>query len=382
MTIQSVTPLESDIPPRAGVKPDGAPRRWRAPVSSPRRLLIVAATYALPYRVLRCAHQTGAEVHVIGNLGAQPLSLSRFCGTFTLSQTLVAGRADDDLAFEINALCQRLDIEMVLPGDAHGTRTLIACRERLEAPCFPLPDLETFDLLNDKWRFARLCETLGFRHPATCLVPEAGALTEVLAAHRFAGPVLAKPRGLSGGRGILKIRDEHDIEAISRVNYQPIVLQEYLTGRTLCASIYCHRGAVTAFMGYEFRKRVFSTFTNDRILADLRRFAAHAGAHGVYNFDILLSPGGALHYLECNPRFFYNMHFSMLAGTNFVALGLGGDQETLHAAAPAPGTFHLPEALLTNPRAWRHASRRDWLTARHALSDPLPYLFDLIGWPT
>jgi len=110
------------------------------------RVLIVAATYALAYRVMRCARLADAETYVLGNLGAQVLAVSRHCTKFRLSQTIIAGHYDEDLAFEINCLAREAGVTMILPGDAASTRALIACRHLLEFPCFPMPSLEEFDL--------------------------------------------------------------------------------------------------------------------------------------------------------------------------------------------------------------------------------------------
>jgi len=41
-----------------------------------------------------------------------------------------------------------------------------------------------------------------------------------------------------------------------------------------------------------------------------------------------------------------------------------------------------PEAVLATPRSWLSLSRRDFATAAYAFSDPVPLLFDYLGWPT
>ena len=134
--------------------------------SRPIRLLMVATLFAMPYRVMRCAQASGAEVYVLGNEGAWLLRFSRYCRRFFLTESIIHGDRDEALALEINHVVREFGITMVMPGDAPSTRALIACRDLIEAPCFPLPSLEQFDALNNKWAFAQLCEDLGIRIPS------------------------------------------------------------------------------------------------------------------------------------------------------------------------------------------------------------------------
>jgi hypothetical protein len=362
--------------------PDARPRQATSSRSAPARVLILAATYALPYRVMRCAAQAGAETYVLGNLGAQLLALSRCCKKFHLSHAIVAGRYDEDLALEINCLAREAGITMVLPGDAPATRALIACRDLLEVPCFPLPGLAEFDLLNDKWRFAQLCDTLGVRQPATRLFADADLLAAEIAADRLDYPLIAKAPSWSASQGMVVLDRANAAEQARRINYRPIIVQEFIKGRDIVASVFCHAGRITALMLHEYRHGVYTTFWSDEICGTLGCILAEVGAEGAYNFDMIATDDGQIFYLECNPRFFYKIDLSMLAGINFVELGLrdGADAELLRV--PHGTTVRRPHAILRSPHTWLGLTRRDWAAARYACSDPVPYLFDLIGWPT
>jgi len=109
---------------------------------------------------------------------------------------------------------------------------------------------------------------------------------------------------------------------------------------------------------------------------------ARIGADGVYNFDMIAADDGSIYFLECNPRFFYSIDLAMLAGINFVALGLDDNAAPVPHRVPHGTAVRRPEAVLTSPRCWPRLTRRDWAAARYAYSDPIPYLLDLIGWPT
>jgi glutathione synthase/RimK-type ligase-like ATP-grasp enzyme len=358
--------------------------RGRLHRSSPAalRVLIVAASYALPYRVMRCARQVNAETYVLGNLGAQVLAVSRYCTNFRLSHTIIAGHYDEDLAFEINCLARELDITMILPGDAPSTRALIACRHLLEFPCFPLPGLAEFDRLNDKWGFAQLCDTLGIHQPATRLFADATLLAAEIASGGLAYPAVAKARSLSASQGLVVLNGADAASKAQAINYRPVIVQEFIPGRDIGASIYCRRGEIAAFVAHEYRRGTYATFRGDAVLEDLARIAAHVGAEGVYNFDMIAADDGKIYYLECNPRFFYKINLSMLAGINFVALGLENDAGPVPLRLPDGTSVRRPEAVLTAPRDWFRLTRRDWAAACYTCSDPVPYLLDLLGWPT
>ena len=346
------------------------------------RVLILAATYALPYRVMRCARQANAETYVLGNLGAQVLAVSRYCTKFSLSHTIIAGQYDENLVLEVNCLARELGITMILPGDAASTRALIACRHLIELPCFPLPGLEQFDLLNDKSSFAGLCDTLGIRQPATRCFADADLLAAEIAAGLLTYPAVAKAPSWSASQGLVVLNRSDAAEKARRINYRPIIVQEFIAGRDIVASLYCQGGRIAAFIAHEYHRRVYTTFWSDRIFDDLTRLAARIGADGVYNFDMIAADDGNIYYLECNPRFFYSIDLAMLAGINFVALGLGDNAAPVPHRVPHGTLVRRPEAVLTAPRCWSRLTSRDWAATRYAYSDPIPYVLDIIGWPT
>ena len=353
----------------------------RATPSEPIRLLIVATTCRLAYHVARCAERCEAEIFILGDAGAKPLSLSRYCRRFIPSHRTIGGTLDEDLTYEINCLAGDLGVTMVLPGDAPATRALIACRHLLDVPCFPLPDLVLFDRLNDKWRFAEICADLGLRHPATRLFADRDALWAALAAGQIAHPAVLKAPSLSGGQGFVKLDDSrrHDVP---RITYRPILVQKFIPGRNIVASMYCQGGEIRAFVAHEVRRRVYSTFWNDRIFDDLSRMAAHFSLGGVYNFDMIAGDDGEIYYLECNPRFFFTMPQAMLAGINFVALGLPTGPPPGLLLVPEGTKVRAPEAVLASPGAWLRLTRRDAAAMGYVLSDPMALLVDHFPWVT
>jgi carbamoylphosphate synthase large subunit len=271
----------------------------------------------------------------------------------------------------------------VMPADAPSTRSLIACRDLIEARCFPLPGLAAFDLLNNKWDFTQLALSLGIRCPASRRFADAAAFGDEIARGKIAFPVVVKPLDMSGNQGCLVMDGAATQDRLREINYQPLIVQEFINGEDIGASVFARSGDIAAFIAHRFAGNVYSTFRDDGIEADLARLARHLDLDGVYNFDMRLTPDQEVFYLECNPRFFYKIALSMVAGINFVGLGLAGIAAGIGTGIPSAipdGTrVQLPKALARSPRRLLRGTRRDLLMAAHLYADPLPHLLERAG---
>jgi ATP-grasp in the biosynthetic pathway with Ter operon len=327
---------------------------------------------------MRCAVAGGAEVYLLGSAGARGLRFSRYCARFMLSDRIIHGGRDERLALEINCLCRDLGIGMVMAGDAPSTRALIAVRDLIDAKCFPMPSLEVFDELNDKWRFAQICTSLGIRQPATRLLPDVQTLERELAAGRVRLPAIAKPLDRSGASGVIALTGVDTKTQLAAINYQPILVQEFIAGEDIGASMYAMAGRVEAIIAHQFERQTYQVLDHSLIVGELETLARHFELDGVYNFDMRLAPDGEVYFLECNPRVFYKINLSMLAGINFVAYGMPGICAVAGKARPARGSVRLPKALALSIITSAKCTQRDWAMAGYLWSDPVPYLMELM----
>jgi predicted ATP-grasp superfamily ATP-dependent carboligase len=342
---------------------------------SAQNVLMICGLFGLPYRALRCAVATGAAVHVLGNHGARGFKYSRFCASFTQLDRALDGTFDDALASAINTHIDRLGIDVVMAGDQPSSRALVGVRPLLRAPCFPMPDLATFDLLNDKWEFFKLCSRLGIHCPPTRLLPDRHALAREIEAGSLSLPLIAKPLSLDGNRGVVPLLRRDLGTKLATIRYEPVLVQDFIAGVDIGASAFCDRGEIRGFILHRLARATYSTFSNDIIFDSIRRIAEETAYSGVFNFDMRLSRDGKVYMLECNPRFFYKMDLSMLAGINFLALGLQRDTPTKMVSGTK---VRLQKAVLAAlPTPWRLA-RRDLAILRHRYSDPLSYLRQLL----
>ena len=86
---------------------------------------------------------------------------------------------------------------------------------------------------------------------------------------------------------------------------------------------------------------------------------------------------GTIYYLECNPRFFYKIDLSMMAGINFVRQGITWTPDA--AVRVASGDVRLPIALVTvlwTP--WR-ITRRDMKMLWYSCNDLVSRIRVLMG---
>jgi biotin carboxylase len=353
-------------------------KRWEAAIAERRfTVLLVASLISLPYRVMRTVEATGADIVVLGGAASRGLRYSRYCRKFIPLEREVTGERDPDLARDINRAVGAHGIDMVLPADATATRALLAVKDLIDAPCFPSPSLRQFDYLNDKWHFYNLCLALGIPVPPSQLVADAAQLRAKLEAGAIALPAIAKPVNHDGGLGVLKLESDTALSQVARIDYGPVVVQNYIEGEDLSASVYCRDGRITHFIAHQLKRSTYRTVEDPRIRPALARIMAHMGTSGVYNFDMRLTPDGKLFFLECNPRFFFSMNLALAAGVNFVRQGLTG---VAGPREPSPGTaVRKPKALaLALLRPWT-VRRRDLGMLWHLWSDPISQLRELFG---
>ena len=342
-------------------------------------VLILSTLFLMPYQVLRCAQAAGATIWVLGTNGAKGLAYSRYCQAFCAATSPIDGNFDAGLADEINRHIERLGIDLVLAGDAPSTRSLIATRDLIVAPCFPMPELTQFDFLNDKWRFTTLCKSLGIECPNTKLFIDKEQLYREIDSGNLDFPSVAKPLNMDSGFGFITLDRESARQRVSTIFYSPIVVQDFIQGEDIGASVFCKRGEVQAFIAHKYRRSKYSTFFDETIYNNIAKLMREMQADGVFNFDMRLVADGRVFYLECNPRFFYKIAMSMLAGINFVSLGFPSRQKGALPNFLYPATIRFPKAMLATLHTPWKLRGQSWPIVKFLFSDPIPYFRECLG---
>jgi predicted ATP-grasp superfamily ATP-dependent carboligase len=316
-----------------------ARRRQRVTSSrvNDRRALILSDGWRLQYRVLRCAAEHFDEVYILGTRDASPLKFSPFCKewfNFSGSFQLVDAAA----IAQVNNLCARLSIDCVLPSCSTTTRFLTSHNGYLISPHYPVPSRESFDVLDDKWRFSCLCVKLGIPHPRTRYFATREGLLDK--ADQLKCPLVIKPHNRSASIGVKRIEATAKIPA--EIGYRPVLVQDYIPGRDFSAFYLCRNGQITISIAY-IRTPSGIAFHHD---AETERYAKiiieYLRYNGVIGFDVRRGEDGGVWFIECNPRFWYRMDLAMIAGINFIAAGCSG----IKPRGSINGAFRAPRSLL------------------------------------
>jgi biotin carboxylase len=332
---------------------------------------MVCNLFTMPYRVMRCAHAAGARIWVLGGEDAVGLKHSRYCQAFFPARFPADGEARSATADEINHYAAELGIELVMAGDAPSTRTLVAIRPWVHPRCFPMPDLERFDRLNNKWEFAGICRSLGIECPPTQLLADREAVLQAIAAGRQKLPAVAKPLSLEGGHGVVTLAEADLTRTAQAIDYAPVLLQDFIPGEDIGASVYCESGRIIGFIAHKLMRKTYSTFHSDEIRDAVARIMAYAGSDGVYNFDMRRTVDGRIYFLECNPRFFYKIDLSMVAGMNFIQRGIR-PHSVMPGSVPDGRRVRMPLATVVDLcKPWT-LSVRDLAMMRYLYADPVP----------
>lgn len=340
--------------------------------------LMLGFAFTLPYHVLRTATAAGVRVHVLGSGPSRALRASRYCASYRTSRQRWDAPPDPEAVLdEIAEIAQRRRIDLVFPSDDVSTRLLAAIRDRLPLRSTPLPDLATFDLLNDKGNFTRYAIEHGVRVPECWLYDRVEDLRRDLSTGTLTLPVTVKPTNRSGNAGVIHVRDERELAQLDAVDYHPILVQRHIVGETIGISVLCRDGRVLAHATQRRDERRFELFANPDLVANVERLAACVQLNGPANFDAVLEDRSGLAYIvECNPRFWYTIYLPMILGLNFFAIAAVGS-----AQASPPATLANAEASLALRSTLTHlrqASPADRAVAAYHLADPLIYLLGRI----
>lgn len=328
----------------------------------------------MEYRILKAVSSYFDDIHIIGTGNGAWLKYSRHCSAFhDLGKPFtLAGPSE---AAAIDDYAKRHRISCILPTCGHTTRFLAAYPDRFETPCFPIPALEAFDLLNDKLAFHRLCCELGLPVPGTTVFESWAELRAAAAAGALVYPFIVKPTGFDGGWGVRRINGPQDLAG--QVDYSPILAQDFVPGRDLCVFYLCVRGEIVGEVAYTFARHGIRFVRRPNVDALCRVVAAHLRLDGVIGFDLREQPDGRVFFIESNPRFWFRMDVMALAGLNFVRAGL--TKEPLGEAPPEGLELRNRGRLL---KAAALPWRLNWLerrVLRDLASDPLPPLLELLG---
>jgi glutathione synthase/RimK-type ligase-like ATP-grasp enzyme len=330
--------------------------------------LILASGSSLQYRTLRCAAEYFSAVYVLGTSEARPLRSSRACKAFFNAP--VRKENFQDLKPDIvNRICADLRIRYILPSDSATTRYLTTVKDRLGLRCYPVPSTEAFDILDNKFLFSELCKELELPCPPSHLAADEASLVAIAESGRIRPPSVAKPLNMAGSVGVTKLVWNSPAELLGQIEYSPILVQDYIRGTDISAFFLCQGGTDIAWVIYRKDSDRIEFLDMPPILEACRKINKHFRYDGVLGFDIRISPDGSFYFLECNPRFWYNMHIAQLAGLNFVELGFESSRWNGSALSIRDVSVANLRAVLRKAATHRELDKLDRKVLRYFGSD-------------
>jgi predicted ATP-grasp superfamily ATP-dependent carboligase len=255
--------------------------------------------------------------------------------------------------------CAQEEIGIVVPADM--VTTLRVAEMKLAVPSvFPLAGGPLLRELDDKARFQRLVRACGLRTPRTqLLTPDCRC--------ELPYPVMLKPTAASGGFGVARCGSSQAIQAVQLrfgASVRHWLVQEFIPGRDVGINVLADHGRVVAITLQRRSEHGCVEFVRDeRMLHVAHTLVEATRFHGIANFDLRIDErDGALHVLECNPRVWGSLRFSVAAGVNFIELGLRMALGRTVPATPLPlGLVRYPkgqfvswyaDSLESRLRAW------------------------------
>ncbi len=337
------------------------------------KLLVTGARAPVALHLLRLLKGAGHQVHLADSLRLPLASASRLHDGFHLLPPFRS--ALDDTADCLADMLGRLQIDLVIPTCEEVLYLAQIWRNRpMPSPLFA-PDFDRLAEVHDKFRFVRLCRSLGLAAPETRLLQ---SRDEVAALSGEASGLVFKPVW-SRFATLTAVRPkQRQLARIRPTGGFPWVAQEFIPGEELCVYAVAQKGQVRALSAYRGLIRAglgasvcFAPVQDATVERFVRDFVAGTGWTGQISFDLIRRPDGTVLPIECNPRATSGLHFFHHCGHFSEAL-LG--QGEVAPDVTRPQGVRLALWLYGLPQVVRAGG---WQRFRRAFAE----VEDLMDWP-
>jgi hypothetical protein len=343
------------------------------------RALVLGSNATLVLNTVSALGAAGIEADVISDWTAPRVRFSRYCRRYVRVPFESLHISGDGLPM-LSDYCRDNEIDVVIPADLATTFDLANLGDE-DLPRFPVASPSTLETLHDKWRFQQLLRRHELPTPCTQLLRPGSDGREL----ELPFPVIVKPAASEGGSGIQRCEDAGEL---ARLRAQPAhqhgqwIAQEIIPGHDIDLSVLADHGRVVAYTIQQDEGSDKKRFLHDPQMLEVGCAIVNATQfHGLAHFDMRVDErNGKLYVIECNPRIWGSLMYSVWAGVNFVALGCRvarGERLTI-SMPPKEHVWHqgvaprrLFKALMQGRSApegmsgatlesWRQAHRDPW----------------------
>jgi len=332
-------------------------------MASIRNFIVVGSGRGLVLQVLLAIHTfTDANCVAVCARGTRFMRLSRLCSRYL---ELDSSGADDDRFVEVvNRFADTMPGLVLIPADCDGARMTCRVRHRLQATVIPVPDPETIDCFNNKWRFYLFCKQHGINVPATRFIGYKHEFHYFSTASDLGTPFVVKPVDQDSAKGVQIISSAAEFQKNILDNeayqYAPLIAQRYIEGLDVGLDLLSIKGKVAAIAiqqrDHPQNDEAGIKFISNRYLEDVAHtLPRECGYEGVMNIDARIEAGtGNVFLIECNPRFWRSLMASAWCGLNFVSESVersGPSDQVRTLTSGSADTYYHP---LFRPSQWRY----------------------------
>lgn len=223
-------------------------------------------------------------------------------------------------------------VDIIIPLADDSAEFLSKNKERIEKRGIicAIPNIQTFNVANDKQRLMELCREYGLSHPKTCGL---NAKNLQVAADEVGFPAMIKPNLSQGAKGIVRVNNMAELaEEYPNINKQfgDCSLQQYVEQPDYYYNVMMYRSKDGALAGYTIIKirRYFplkggtscysETIEHSGLLNECKTVLDKLDWHGFADFDVLEDKrSGELKIIEINPRVPSSLQAAFAAGVDF-----------------------------------------------------------------
>ncbi|MGD9897730.1 MAG: ATP-grasp domain-containing protein [Calditrichaceae bacterium] len=356
-------------------------------------VLFIDADGELPLSVARClAQHSDVKLHVFSRYSQTLLRYSKHVDSYYSEKV----ENDQQRLNYIRDAVQITDADIIMAVREPSMRFMAEHRAELEkiAHVMPLPDLDTFNKVIDKWKLSQLLKTNNIPGPETILYTDDKEFVKSL--DQIAFPALLKPARGGAGDQIRSFNKKEELLNYldrNRKYANKFIVQSYINGFDIDCSVLARDGKILAYTiqkGIILRKFTYSSgiefVRHPLTLETAERIVSATNWTGVAHFDFRYDmEDKQVKLVDFNARFWNTVAGSLVVGVNFPYLTI---MTALGENFPVPdyesGKFIMSKAVfkqiaknvISKPGVHFKFSETE---LKYVFSDPVPEIKKIAG---
>ncbi len=276
--------------------------------------------------IVRCLGvEKNIKIFVLSKEKNKPVRYSRYISKFIHYSN---GETKEEKLTAIIDAIEKTNADVLLPIDIDTIRLVAEYKEILSKliAIAPVPDVNSFDIANDKWLLSLWLKENNISHPKTILFKSTNSFDEVVPVITF--PIIVKPTTGFGGREIKICKNAEELQSWYNEfdHSEDFIFQSYIKGFDIDCSVICFEGRIIFHTTQKSIK--YSTddpwsygmefLENGEVFSIVKKVVKKFMWSGVVNIGLRYDEDKhQVKVIEMNPRFWASVLGSIFAGVNF-----------------------------------------------------------------